>query len=149
MVNIFNTFFMKEKKLLIKSTDRGISSKERGRIFNSDNRYQTRVQAKLINAIQNSKKSQFANSHIQCRTATYTLLITGAENWAVTSDNAHLVVGYVSGAHIINERGLQGGGYVVVIQVNDTNIATVRSLTSGIGVHTVTVRSGNHIGDYH
>lgn len=155
-----NSCIMKADKQYNKRPFKILQPKQKGAEMSlEDNRTQHLIQNQQVLNIQNSviKSNQQkwlqpavqlkGGNVIQC-TSSYTLLITGAANWAVTRADAHAVVGYVAGATIVNEKFLQGGGYVVVIQVAGTNIGNVRTATRNVNGHRVTVQAGNHIGDY-
>lgn len=79
--------------------------------------------------------------------ATYTLLITGAENWAVTESNAQNVVNQIANATYLSGKGLQGGGYLVVISTPQRDITLIRDAVANTD-HNVTVIAGYHYKDY-
>lgn len=78
---------------------------------------------------------------------TYTLLITGAANWAVTQLNAQNVVNQIPNATVISGKGLQGGGYLVIISTTFRNISRIRNFVINEN-YNVTVQAGNHYMDY-
>ena len=79
---------------------------------------------------------------------TYTLLITGAPNWAVTQNEAMNVVSQISGATFSYGKGLQGGGYLAIINTVSRDIDQIGSDVQNVN-HNVTVKAGNHYNDYY
>lgn len=78
----------------------------------------------------------------------YTLLITGANNRAVTQADAQNVVNRIQGATYLDGKGLQGGGYLVIIRTTFRNIQQIRNDVANVN-HSVTVKAGYHYYHYH
>ncbi len=79
---------------------------------------------------------------------TYTLIITGAADRAVTKREAQTVVNRIQTARFICGRELQGGGYLVIISTTYRDISQIRNDVANVD-HNVTVQAGNHSKNYY